>query len=36
MRRYARIMSPARKLFVEALKLDERQRATLALELMDW
>lgn len=28
-------MSPARKLFVEALQLDERQRAALALELMD-
>ena len=28
-------MSPARKLFVEALQLDEGPRASLALELMD-
>lgn len=28
-------MSPARKLLAEALQLDEAERATLALELMD-
>lgn len=30
-----RDMTPARRLFAEALKLDEGQRASLALELMD-
>lgn len=28
-------MTPARKIFVEALQLDEEQRAALALDLMD-
>ena len=33
--RYAQGMSTARKLLEEALQLDETQRATLALELLD-